>query len=237
LPLFIPQTASGNITVSKGGAPVGSRPAINLIEGSNVALTVADNAGAADVDVTVSTSVGATSSAGMYLVGTMNSFGEGSIVGDVVQNVSQNFTQVGSWSTANRAYFIPVQVLTTITVYKMSWLNGSTVGTNNADVGIYNSAYTRLVSSGGTLTAGANSIQIVDVADTVLTPDTYFLAMVMNGISGDVIFRSTASGRHMRTSGVLMQSTAYPLPATAAPVGNTDSFCPSVAAHFESSVV
>lgn len=41
------------LNVSKGGVAVGTRTTLNLIEGSNVTLTVADNSGSDRVDVTV----------------------------------------------------------------------------------------------------------------------------------------------------------------------------------------
>lgn len=47
------------IDVSKNsGSVVGTRPKLNVIEGTNVTLTVADNAGTGAVDVTIATSGG-----------------------------------------------------------------------------------------------------------------------------------------------------------------------------------
>ena len=43
-----------NIAVRKEGAAVGTRPALNFIDGDNIALTVADDAGDDEVEVTVS---------------------------------------------------------------------------------------------------------------------------------------------------------------------------------------
>jgi hypothetical protein len=47
------------VTVQKAGSEVGTRGVVNLIEGSNVTLTVADNAGQNRVDVTVAATSGA----------------------------------------------------------------------------------------------------------------------------------------------------------------------------------
>lgn len=233
MPLFNPSTASGNITVQKAGATVGSRSTLNFIEGSNISETVFDNPGATSVDVTIAASVGAASQAGAYMVGTLSSFGEGSISGEMVLNIGSAYTGTGTWGAANRAYYIPVQVLTTITVYKMVWLNGATVGTNSIDVGIYTAAGTRLVSGGGVLTSGVSVPQVVDITDTVLTPDTYFLGMSMNGIT-DTVLRNASNALQHRASGVQQQSTAYPLPATMAAAGQTDGFVPAVLAVYES---
>jgi hypothetical protein len=46
-------TSSGGVTVKKGGATVGTRSAINLHEGTDITLTVSDDAGNDEVDVTV----------------------------------------------------------------------------------------------------------------------------------------------------------------------------------------
>jgi hypothetical protein len=47
---------ASNIEVSKGGTSIGTRPEINFIEGSNVTLTVADDAANSRVNVTVASS-------------------------------------------------------------------------------------------------------------------------------------------------------------------------------------
>lgn len=46
------------VAVRKAGTPVGTRPALNLIEGSNVTLTVTDDAGIGEVDITIAASGG-----------------------------------------------------------------------------------------------------------------------------------------------------------------------------------
>jgi len=46
-------TTTQKVVVSKDGSTVGTRKQINLIEGTNVSLTVADNAGSDSVDVTI----------------------------------------------------------------------------------------------------------------------------------------------------------------------------------------
>lgn len=235
MPLFNPSTASGNFTVQKAGTTVASRPTINFIEGSNISETVADNPGATSVDVTIAASVGAASAAGAYAVGTLNTFGEGSCLGDTLANIASQFIAAAAWPTANKAFYIPVQLLVAVTVYKIAWYNGATVGTNSVDVGIYTEAGTKIISTGSTLTAGASQPQVVDIADTALAPDTYFLAMAMNGTT-DTVFRNAANGNHHRASGVQQQLTAFALPATATFAAYSDAYVPVIAAVFESSV-
>src|SRR5439155_11256909 len=50
--------APTSISVDKNGTLVGTRGTLNLIEGTNVTLTMADNAGAGRVDVTIASSGG-----------------------------------------------------------------------------------------------------------------------------------------------------------------------------------
>ena len=49
--------ATARISVSKAGSVVGARRRLNLIEGSNVTLTVADDSGSEEVDITIAASV------------------------------------------------------------------------------------------------------------------------------------------------------------------------------------
>lgn len=55
----VPAASGGGITVRKNsGADVGTRPRVNLIEGSNITLTVLDDAGGNEVDVTIAAAGG-----------------------------------------------------------------------------------------------------------------------------------------------------------------------------------
>lgn len=55
---IIPDSTTQQIEVAKGGSLIGTRKQINLIEGSNVTLTVADNPGNNAVDITVASTGG-----------------------------------------------------------------------------------------------------------------------------------------------------------------------------------
>lgn len=46
---------AGNLTVRKNSVTIGARPALNFIEGTNVTLTVADDAGDDEIEVTIAT--------------------------------------------------------------------------------------------------------------------------------------------------------------------------------------
>jgi hypothetical protein len=54
-------------------------------------------------------------------------------------------------------------------------LNGATAS-GNMDVGIYDYAGTRLVSSGSTAQSGTSAFQDFDITDTLLGPGIFYLA-------------------------------------------------------------
>jgi hypothetical protein len=54
MPLVLPDSSQLNIGINKNSVAVGTEPALNFIEGSNITLTVLDNAAANRVDVTPS---------------------------------------------------------------------------------------------------------------------------------------------------------------------------------------
>lgn len=58
----------GAVEVAKAGTLISTRPRINLIQGSNVTLTVADNPGANRADVTIAAAAGAASGVTPFLV-------------------------------------------------------------------------------------------------------------------------------------------------------------------------
>ena len=55
---FITEDANARVAVKKAGAGVGIRRGINLIEGTNITLTVADDAVNEDVDITIAAAGG-----------------------------------------------------------------------------------------------------------------------------------------------------------------------------------
>jgi hypothetical protein len=55
---YITQNGNARVAVKKAGTVIGTRRGINLIEGSNVTLTVSDDSGAEEVDITVAVSAG-----------------------------------------------------------------------------------------------------------------------------------------------------------------------------------
>ena len=120
---------------------------------------------------------------------------------------------------ANRAIFFPFRIPHPLLVVKLFAANG-TVVSGNIDVGIYDVAGTRLVSSGSTLQAGISAIQEFNIADTLLGPGLFYLAVAMDNVTG-TLFRGSSGGTApvplelLVTQGMAQQATAFPLPATA----------------------
>ena len=102
---------------------------------------------------------------------------------------------------------------------------GATAG-GNFDIGIYNSAGTRLVSSGST----ARTLSVWNTAgltDTELTPGLYYAAMSADGTnnySGQAGFTAGT----VAALGVCEQTTAFALPATSTMVVTTRTLVPCI---------
>jgi hypothetical protein len=136
---------------------------------------------------------------------------------------------VGSavWPSANRAIYVPFEIGQPFLAQKMAWANGTVVGTNSLDAGIYDEAGTRLVSSGGTLSAGASTLQEVDITDTLLRPgQRYYMALAMNGTTATVLRWAPAHLNIIRLMGAFDQDTAYTLPSPFVPDAMSAAFFP-----------
>ena len=123
-------------------------------------------------------------------------------------------TNTGAWPSANRAYYWPFQVGVTVTAYQMAILVITQSG--NLDVGIYDENANRLVSMGSTA-VGAAGIQTFDIANTVLTPGTYFAAMCVDNITasfGRISAPDVASHRAIGTQQQAVGAVTLPDPAT-----------------------
>lgn len=133
-----------------------------------------------------------------------------------------------AWALANRAFYLPWHVLVPTTVRRAWFLVGATGGTNNVDMGVYDAAGKRIVSSGGILVGTASTIQYLDITDTTLPPGAYYIGIAMNGTTATHYANTTSAVARIRLAGVLQQDTAYPLPATAtmvAPTINQSPIC------------
>lgn len=120
-----------------------------------------------------------------------------------------------TWSSANKPVGVPFRVFKGMTVYQLAWRNGSGTMTDSMDVGVYDAAFNRKVSGGGTARAGISSIQWVDVTDTFLPVGKYYLVGASNGVTANNAASVIASLSAVMLAGLGCQDSAtnsYPLP-------------------------
>ena len=143
-----------------------------------------------------------------------------------------------SWPAANRAIYVPFELEESVTVLKLFIFNGFTVS-GNVDLGIYNSVFTRLVSSGSIAQTGVSSLQEFDIADTVIGPGQFYLALAVDNIDA-ILFRWLGTGavavELLKSWGLAQEASAFPLPATATPVSVSSDYIPYVGLSLRSLV-
>lgn len=118
-----------------------------------------------------------------------------------------------AWASANRAIYYPFVVTETVTALQIGVANGAASG--NADVGIYDVYGNRLVSTGSTGLTG--TVQGFNIADTVLTPGDYYLALNVDNTTATIIAPAALDAVAMRCSGIQEQAVGavtLPNPAT-----------------------
>lgn len=170
--------------------------------------------------------------------GPLSTAGEGSPVAEALSNAGSIFTAAAAWGTANTAVYVPIVIGVATTVHQLAWINGATVA-GNVDVGIYARAGNRLVSSGSTAQSGVSVPQVVDIANTALAPAQYFLAMVADDATATYVRGGGSSSSPLcRASGMAMQASAFPLPATANFAGFALALaCPLLMGSTENAVI
>jgi hypothetical protein len=111
-------------------------------------------------------------------------------------------------------FLIPFAINRAVVVYKLWWLNGATVGTNNLQVAVYNEAFSRIINGTSTLSAGtANACQYDNITDVGLPKGRYWMGLWCNGTTATV-FRTTSTNM----PGIYYETPAGGPPATATPV-------------------
>lgn len=126
------------------------------------------------------------------------------------------YSNLGSqlWSQ-NFARYFPFTVTQGVTVYKMALMTGSTAN-GNVDMGIYDSAKNKIVSTGSKTQAAANTLQVEDVTDTYLPPGDYFLAGQSDSATATSMAVGSADELIFPHSVWYVQNVgSFPLPATA----------------------
>lgn len=144
-------------------------------------------------------------------------------------------TSSAAWPAANRAIYSAVVVPRPVTVTHLIIYVGTSSG--NVDVGIYNEAGTRLVSSGSTATIGGGAAnQAFNIADTSLSPGVYFFAMSCDNTTATFQCEQTAA-EWLRVSGRQQEALgSVTLPATATMANPASAYSPHIFAVTRSGV-
>ena len=132
-----------------------------------------------------------------------------------------------AWPTANLALYIPVEVYTPILIAKMSINNGATVS-GNVDVGIYDVGGAKLVTMGSTAQSGVSAIQTFDIADTLLLPGLYYMALAIDNTTSTIAGWTGAIAIECEAMGVFQQASAFALPSPATYAANTQTVMPLI---------
>lgn len=128
----------------------------------------------------------------------------------------------GAWPSANLAIYVPIVVPELSTIFQIAWHNGAVNAAANVDVGLYDEAGNALVTLGNTPQSGANAIQVGNIADTLVKPGRYFVAMVCSTTATATFRRFNANPplQFLRACGLQQQATSSPLPTVAATFAN-----------------
>jgi hypothetical protein len=129
----------------------------------------------------------------------------------------------GAWPLANLAIYVPITIVYPFLARQAFVISGTTSG-NNVDVGIYNAALARVVSSGG-FARVAGGVAYSNITDTLLPPGDYYLALAHNSTNN--IYRNASAAGLWEACGVCEQTSAYTLPATATLTRTTRACLPA----------
>lgn len=127
------------------------------------------------------------------------------------------FTGVAAWPAANKAIYVPVRVPSRCLVRKL-WYGAYTGNAGNIDIGIYDAAGTRLVSSGSTakVASGSGTEAVIDTTDTTIGPGLHYMALACSNNTDSFIVKTSAVAPLPAAMGVLTEALgSVTLPATA----------------------
>lgn len=136
---------------------------------------------------------------------------------------------VNAFPNASEAIFIPFRIYQPTTVTKAFVINGASAA-GAAEIGIYDAEGVMVVTSSGASVGAANALREYEFVDTNLAPGNYYMGMVVSETATSSLFRGTSTiGATMpRMLGVVVQSAASPLPATATFVAASSPYIPFI---------
>lgn len=163
--------------------------------------------------------------------GILSTFGSNSPAGQYGNAFHTGAASSSTWPSANLALYYPLLVADRCTVYHMGIQVGTQAG--NVDVGIYDEALNLKVSAGSTAVAAAG-VQTFNIADTVLTPGLYYLAMACSSATAAFV-RMPHQGVEMRMFGAAQQALgALPLGSIATFAALAQNYLPALCAYTRS---
>ena len=132
-----------------------------------------------------------------------------------------------AWPVANLAIFVPFRIEASVTgIIRLMAATGGLGNSGNIDLGIYDSAGVKIITTGSTVQAA--SFQIVTIASTNLTgPGLFYMAMALDNAVG-TNHRETSSAQNFQLCGLAEQTTAFPLPATATLASAANNYFPAI---------
>lgn len=130
-----------------------------------------------------------------------------------------------TWA-ANLAVFVPFGISEPFLVREVWWFNGSGAG-GNIDVGVYDTAGTRLFSLGSTA-KGTVSVPVTStgMTDYTLSPGDYFLAFASDSATASLFYGWAPAANLAASVGVGQMASAFALPSSAAIVPLTNALLP-----------
>lgn len=148
-------------------------------------------------------------------------------LGNYMMASSVGYSVTATAWTANRAVYQPIHVEFPCTVTQLAVRVQTQNG--NLDGGIYTMNDKRVVSLGSTA-VGAAGVQLLNIADTYLTPGWYKLAFASD--SATAVFKGTAiAAGIMRACGVQEQTSgAFALPDPITPIAYATAVAPQIVA-------
>ena len=134
-----------------------------------------------------------------------------------------------AWPTNNLALFYPFNLYDWATAYQLLFWVGAT-SSGNIDVGIYDSQKNLIVSAGSTaMSATVDTVQELNITDTVLGPGSYLLAVTCSTTGGTTYYNTINDEIVLSAITIYQQASALPLPDPCAPVISTSATPPLIA--------
>lgn len=140
------------------------------------------------------------------------------------------FNSAAAFPTANKVFYIPVIVPIPFLVQRMTTINGTVSG--NVAMGVYTDNRglpdQKVVDTGSTAQANANTEQRIDVTHRLLHPGIWWLALTASNTTGQYN-RANTSALLLRMTGCMQETTGgFGLPATASPSVLVDAYMPCI---------